>query len=81
MGKDIEKEISEKYCVRFGTIAVEMKLVTPEQLKEALSEQIEDDLSNRSHRVIGRIFFEKGLLTPKQIEAVLNRLFKEAKSD
>ncbi|MDO8281931.1 MAG: hypothetical protein Q7U10_04810 [Thermodesulfovibrionia bacterium] len=77
MNEDIDKEISKKYCPRFGMIAVDMGYVTPNQLKEALAKQIEDDLSARPHRVIGRIFFEEGRMTHQQIETVLNKLFKE----
>ncbi len=78
--EDIDKEISKKYCPRFGMIAVDKGFVTPDQLKEALAKQIEDDLSARPHRVIGRIFFEDGRMTHRQIEEVLNVLFKEARA-
>lgn len=80
MKKDIDKELSKKYCPRFGAIAVDMGFVTPDQLKAAITKQIEDDLSVRPHRVIGRIFFEDGQMTHKQIEEVLNVLFKEART-
>jgi len=81
MTANIDKELSQKYCARFGKIAVELKIITPEQLKEALSEQIDDDISNRPHRVIGRILFEKGWITLKQIETVLDNLFKRIKEN
>jgi hypothetical protein len=55
MADKIDKELSEKYCPRFGMIAVEMGFVTAEQVKEAVTEQIDDDLSNRPHRLIGSL--------------------------
>jgi hypothetical protein len=61
-----------EYCRRFGQVAVERGFITPEQLKEALAVQIDDDLTNRRHRVLGDILFEKNWMTANQIEAVLN---------
>ena len=60
MAEDIDKEISGKYCSRFGIIAVDKGFVAVDQLKEALTEQAHDNLSNKLHRLIGRLFFEKG---------------------
>jgi hypothetical protein len=77
---DIDKELSKKYCPRFGMIAVEKGFVTSDQLKKALAMQIEDNLSDKPHRLIGRIFFEEGLMTPQQIEIVLNELFREERN-
>jgi hypothetical protein len=59
-GRNIERKILEKYCNRFGIIAVDKGFVTADQLKEALTEQADDNLSNKPHRLIWRIFFEKG---------------------
>lgn len=64
------------YCSRFGTIAVEFEFINIEQLKLALDEQVEDDLSNRPHRIIGAICFSRGWMTPEQIDIVLNHMFK-----
>jgi len=77
MGNDIEKELSEKYCPRFAKIAADKGFITVEQAKEALAEQMDDDLSNKPHRLIGRILLEKRLLTSFQIEIVLNELLKK----
>ena len=76
MANDIDKEITQKYCNRFGMIAVGKGFVTADQLKEALTEQVDDNLSNRPHRLTGRIFFDKGWMTDEQIDIVLNELFK-----
>jgi len=77
MDNDIDKELSKKYCPRFAQLAVELKFVTPEQVKEALAEQLDDNLSNKPHRLIGRILLEKSWMNPRQIETVLNLLFKK----
>ena len=76
MANKIEKELSQKYCRRFGQIAVERGYVTSEQLKQAVSEQIDDDMAGRPHRLIGRIFLDNESMTPQQIELVLNELFQ-----
>jgi len=55
-------------------IAVSKGFVTADQLKEALTEQADDNISDRPHRLIGRIFFEKGWMTDEQIDLVLNEL-------
>ncbi len=73
---NIDKELSDKYCQRFGYIAVDMGFSTADQIKDALAEQVEDDLSNRPHKLMGRILLDKGWIKPQQIEAVLNELFK-----
>ena len=65
-------EISDKLNLkRFGQVAVEKKFVTPEQAKQALQEQIEDNLSQKPHRQLGRILLEKGWMNAQQIEVVL----------
>ncbi len=81
MEEDIDKEISEKYCHRFAVIAEDKGFVTADQLKEALTEQADDNLSNKPHRLIGRIFFDKGWMTDEQIDTVLKELFKLGKED
>jgi hypothetical protein len=76
MSNDVDRELSEKYCVRFAELAVKKGYVEPEMVKEAMSEQLDDDLNNRPHRLIGRILMDRGWMSPLQIEAVLNELFK-----
>ncbi len=77
---DIDKTLSQKYCPRFGRLAVEKGYITAEQLKEAVSEQIDDNVSGKPHRVIGTILFEKGWLTNEQLEIILIELFKYEKT-
>jgi len=62
-------------CQRFAAIAVRKGFVSPEQAKTALSEQLEDDLANKHHRLVGAILLQKGWITGEQIELVLNELF------
>ncbi len=66
----------EKYCSRFGKIAVENGFLSAEQLQQALWDQVSDNLADRPHRVIGAICFDHGWMTPGQIEEVLNIMFK-----
>ncbi len=73
--KDI-KGISREYFPLSGKIALSKGFITEEQLKEALTEQIEDDLSNRPHRFLGQILYEKGWISHKQVNIILNELFK-----
>ncbi len=59
---------------RFGKIAVNMGFITAEQLKEAITEQVEDDLAGKPHRIIGKILLENGWITKEQIDIVLKRI-------
>ncbi len=77
MTECFENGITKKYSPRFGDIAVDKGFITPEQLKLALSEQVDDGLLGNSHRLIGSIFFDKGWMTFQEIELVLKELFKE----
>jgi hypothetical protein len=56
---------------RFGSIAYQRRYLTKEQIQEALSEQVEDNLSGRPHRLLGTIFREKGWLTEEQEKSIL----------
>ncbi len=61
-----------EYCKRFGQIAVERGYITAGQLKEALSEQVDNDLAGKPHRALGDILFEKDWMTARQVESVLD---------
>ncbi len=76
MENDVYKKLSMKDCTRFGEIAVEMGFVTEKQLKEALVEQVEDNLSNHPHRFLGYVLFENGRITNEQFDSVVDILFK-----
>ena len=71
------KEISQEYNPRFGQISVENGYVTTEQVKQALMEQLEDDLAGRPHRLLGQIMLDKGWMTAKQIKKVLNQVLEK----
>ncbi len=80
MSNDIDRELSARYCRRFGMIAVDKGFITAEKVKKAMSEQLDDDLSNRPHRLLGRILLENGGMTAQQIETVLNELFRSERA-
>lgn len=65
-------QFTVQYCRRFGQVAVERGYITPEQLKEALAEQVDDDLAEKRHRLLGEILFEKNWITANQVLAVLD---------
>lgn len=76
MYRDQQREISRKYCPRFGEIAVERGFITKEQLESALRIQLDDDLAQRARRYLGVILFDKDWMTSEQIDEVLNLLFR-----
>jgi hypothetical protein len=73
------QRLTKEYCFRFGQIAVEKGFITIEQLKKALSEQVDDDVANKRHKLIGTILFEKDWITSQQIDIVLNELSRNIK--
>ncbi len=77
MENDVNKKLAEQYFPRFGKIAIDMGFVTAKQLKEAIIEQVEDDIADKPHRPIGKILLENGWITKEQIAIVLKELFKE----
>ena len=75
MDHSVDKDVSQKYCYRFGKIAVHKKFINGDQLKEAIVDQLEDNLNNKPHRLIGKILIDKDLMSLKQVNEVLNELF------
>ena len=65
-------------CQKFAIIAVRKGLITPEQAKAALAEQMDEDLAGKHHWLVGRILLEKNWMTPQQIEQVLSDPFPKA---
>ncbi len=59
---------------RFGTIAVEKGFITPDQLIEALTLQVKENLEKKKHKLIGAILHEKKFMTIQQIDEVLKEL-------
>ena len=56
---------------RFGVVAVKSGFITSEQLIEALTIQVLEELKGDKRRLIGKILYEKGYLTMPQIAEVL----------
>jgi hypothetical protein len=54
-----------------------MGFVSGQQLKDAINEQIDDDLAGRNHRFIGNILLEKQWINLEQVDIILDELFKE----
>ena len=80
MLNEMFKEISTEYNPRFGQISVKNGYVTPEQVKQALSEQLDDDLAGRPHRLLGQIMLEKSWMNAKQIKNVLTEMLRGDKA-
>lgn len=59
---------------RFGLAAVEMGLITIDQLYEAIKIQITEEIEKGEHRLIGRILFDMGIIKLQQIDEVLESL-------
>ena len=64
----------EHYEKRFGIIAVEKGYITPEQLIEALTIQVREDIEQGFHRQIGEIFLNEDIMTADQIEEVVKEI-------
>jgi len=69
-----DTQVTGEFCERFGTVAVRRGFATIQQVKNAIAEQIEDDVHGREHRLIGTILFERGWITEEQIEQVIREL-------
>lgn len=69
--------LKKEYRPRSGQIAVEMGFITKAQLLEALSDQVDDDLSHRTHRFLVEIFLEKEWITREQVDIILDELYKD----
>ena len=80
MTDDVDKELSAKYCQRFGMIAAEMGFISSDKIKEAMAEQMDDNFANKPHRLLGRILLERGWMSAQQVETVLNELFKRERT-
>lgn len=80
MTDDVLKKLSNKYTPRFAQLAVNKGFVSSEQVIQAVTEQLNDDLARKEHKLIGTIMMKKGWMTAKQVEEVLNEAFiKEEK--
>ena len=65
-------QISYLKKTTLGLVRLQLKkIVTSEQVKQALLEQVEDNFAQKPHRQLGRILLEKGCMNDQQVEAVL----------
>jgi hypothetical protein len=71
VGKELDRNSSDQEPYRFGSIAVFRRYVTLQQIQQALSEQVEDNVHRRPHRLLGTILREKGWLTEEQERSIL----------
>jgi hypothetical protein len=69
-----ERAALEKFCPRFGMLAVEMGFVGVEQVREAMAEQMDDDFAGRAHRLLGTILMDKDWMAVREVEMVLEKL-------
>jgi hypothetical protein len=59
---------------RFGITAVRNGFITADQLIEAMSIQVREELEESGHRLIGEILYEKHYLSAAQVKEVLRFL-------
>ena len=69
-----DRRNADDFCQRFGAVAVRKGFVTLDQVKQAMSDQIEDDTNGREHRLLGSILYDHGYITEHQIEQLLIEL-------
>jgi len=81
MTNHLQKEITEKYCSRFGQLAIEIGYITEMQLTEALACQANDKMHGKAHRQLGAILFESKLMSVSQIEHVMTKLFQRLRQE
>jgi hypothetical protein len=74
MGKYLSKFSSSIGTIRFASIAVSRKYVTPEQVQNAIAEQDEDCITGRPYRFLGAILLENHLITEEQMESILEEM-------
>ena len=60
MGDDVGGAVPQKFCPRFGMLAIEMGFVTVEQVREGMAEQVDDDLTNNPTGCSGQFSLIRG---------------------
>ena len=65
---------AEKLDLRFGALAVAKGFITPDQLVEAITTQVAENLKESKHRLIGEILRDLGYLTDVQTVEVINSM-------
>lgn len=59
---------------RFGVIAVEKGFINADQLFEAMTIQLKENLDRGEHRLLGKILFDLGYMNCEQISEVLDEM-------
>lgn len=81
MTGDMRKKLSQKYCPRFGQLAVELGFINEKQLTDALACQVRQELGGQERLLLGEILFEKDWMTAEQIEVVVTEMFRRLRKD
>lgn len=81
MSTAMQRQISKKYCPKFGQIAVEMGYITRDELQAALTEQVELEVAGKEHRVLGTLLFSSDIMCADQIDIVLNQTLKQLRKE
>ena len=61
---------------RFGDIAIQKKFITKNQLLEAMTVQIENQLEGAEHKLVGAILIELGYMSEDHINEVVETMSK-----
>lgn len=77
MGEQVGRTSSELEPFRFGSIAVFRGYVTLQQIQEGLSEQVEDNVHGKPHRLLGTILRARGWITAEQEKSILAEMFRD----
>ncbi len=72
MGTSENSATPQTFCPRFGMLAIEMGFVTVDQIREAMAEQLEDDLAEKLRRLLRTILIDRGWMTLREVEMVLD---------
>ena len=70
----MEVELRE---IRFGMVAVQKGFVSPDQVIDALTIQISEELDEEEHRLLGEILLELEHMNASQIGEVLDEMNKQ----
>ena len=62
---------------RFGTAAIDSGVITKEQLQEALSIQVEENVEGNTHKLIGNILMDLGHMSDDQANKIIMLLKRD----
>ena len=67
--------------VRFGKMAVDMGIITMDQMLNAIEVQVKENIAFGTHRKIGMILLEQGQINSAQIDEVLKEMQEKKQFD